>query len=88
MTDNPDMNRDEGHCIAISPTGVFYEPNQVGHGMLLRDWFAGQSLPGAIEDYDGPATPYSAQATGTREEIIARQAYKYADAMLKARDEK
>lgn len=65
-------------------------------GMSLRDWFAGQALPGAIEDYDrkrwvggSVATesmlPYAAQATGAREDIIARQAYRYADAMLAER---
>lgn len=67
--------------------------------MTLRDWFAGQALPQAVEDYGqpnlsggqqrknhgNPVLPYSAQAIGTREEIIARQAYCYADAMLEAR---
>lgn len=67
-------------------------------GMTLRDYFAGQALPQAVEDYGepncgsgqrknhgNPVLPYSAPACGTREEIIARQAYRYADAMLQAR---
>jgi hypothetical protein len=65
--------------------------------MSLCDWFAGQALDQAVQDYDRmgrtPYTkgdrllPYEAKALGTREEIIARQAYRYADAMLKARRE-
>lgn len=64
-------------------------------GMTLRDWFAGQALPQAIEDYDCMTRtssdhewvlPYATKATGSREEIIARQAYRYADAMLAARE--
>lgn len=66
-------------------------------GMTLRDYFAAQALPQAVEDYGTPGTrgredhgeritPYSARGVGTREEIIAWQAYKYADAMLKARE--
>lgn len=73
----------------------------LGGGMSLRDWFAGQALPQAVEDYGqpmmgaggqqrrnhgNPVLPYSAAAIGTREEIIARQAYRYADAMLAARE--
>ena len=63
-------------------------------GMSLRDWFAGQALAGAIEDYDrvtrrGPGKdnclPYSNAVLGSRETIIAMQAYNYADAMLAAR---
>lgn len=72
-------------------------------GMTLRDWFAGQALPQSVEDYGEPASnggvgqrrnrgeavlPYSTKTVGTREEIIARQAYRYADAMLAAREAK
>ncbi|MTH96550.1 Arc family DNA-binding protein [Roseibium sp. RKSG952] len=62
----------------------------------LRDHFAACALPEAINDYDrvgrSPNSngesllPYATKAVGTREEIIARQAYRYADAMLKARE--
>jgi hypothetical protein len=65
-------------------------------GMTLRDYIAGQALPQAVEDYDrktrgvmdtkNNVLPWATKETGTREEIIARQAYRYADAMLKARE--
>lgn len=68
-------------------------------GMSLRDWFAGQALPQAVADYDRMTRagfhgavewvlPYATKAIGSREEIIARQAYRYADAMLAAREAK
>lgn len=60
-----------------------------------RDAIAGQALPQAVEDYDRKTRgvmdtkmnvlPWAAKATGTREEIIVRQAYRYADAMLAER---
>lgn len=60
-----------------------------------RDYFAGQALPQAVEDYDRKTRgvmdtklnvlPWATQETGTREEIIVRQAYRYADAMLAER---
>lgn len=65
-----------------------------------RDWFAGHALPQAVEDYGqpelgrvtgqrrdrgNPVLPYATSNTMTREQIIARQAYRYADAMLDAR---
>lgn len=70
-------------------------------GMTLRDWFAGKALPSAVEDYGepslstssgqrrdrgNPVLPYANKVGGTREDIIARQAYAYADAMLAARE--
>lgn len=72
----------------------------IDEGMSLRDYFAGQALPQAVEDYGQPAIgnssgqrrdrgnpvlPYATSGTMTREQIIARQAYHYADAMLAAR---
>ncbi len=79
-----------------SETGLIVQQN----GMSLRDRIAIAALPSAVEDYGQPATghnkgqrtdrgspvlPWANPAIGTREEIIARQAYRYADAMLKAR---
>ena len=67
-------------------------------GMSLRDWFAGQALPQAIMDYDRMTrsgsgkddfewvTPHKFNGR-TREQIIAAQAYQYADALLSARGE-
>ncbi|MAK86534.1 MAG: hypothetical protein CMK96_06250 [Pseudomonas sp.] len=66
----------------------------------LRDEFAMAALPCAVADYGEPSAtgssgqrrdrgntvlPYATKGTGSREEIIARQAYRYADAMLAAR---
>ncbi|CAJ1391692.1 unnamed protein product [Effrenium voratum] len=70
-------------------------------GMSMRDYFAAHALPQAVLDYGEPSSaisagqrrdrgnpvvPYATAATGTREEIIARQAYRYADAMLAVRE--
>jgi hypothetical protein len=75
---------------SLNPDGPF-------GGMTLRDYFAGQALPEAVEDYDRKSRragdmkenvlPWACKALGTREEIIARQAYRYADAMLRERAE-
>ena len=50
-------------------------------GMTLRDWFAGQALPGLIAGY---ATAYGTP-THHRAEMVA-EAYGFADAMLAARE--
>lgn len=71
-------------------------------GMSLRDWFAGVALPQAVLDYGepqagssagvrrdrgNPVLPYATSIPGMkREEIIAAQAYRYADAMLAERE--
>ena len=80
--------------LATTPDTVDY------HGMSLRDWFAGQAFSQAVDDYGqpemmkstgqrrdrgAPVLPY-ATAEMAREMIIARHAYRYADAMLKARE--
>lgn len=70
-------------------------------GMSLRDWFAGQAFSQAVLDYGEPQTNSTAGVRrdrgnpilphagswegGKREQIIARQAYRYADAMLAER---
>ena len=48
------------------------------HGISMRDYFAAAALQGNIAHPD---------VTGNRDDI-ARDAYKYADAMLKAREGK
>lgn len=58
--------------------------------MSLRDWLAGQALAGdkvrsSVPDYDLVAM-FGPHRTGIRrEEIIAADAYRIADAMLAAR---
>jgi len=57
-------------------------------GMTLRDWFASQALNGALArttmpDYELSAI-FGKHRTGiTREEIIAADAYRIADAMIR-----
>ena len=61
------------------PMGYHPAGNSADHfGMTLRDYFAAAALQGNI------AHP---EVTGNRDDI-ARDAYKYADAMLKAREAK
>ena len=51
-----------------------------GRGMSLRDYFAAKALPALIEQ-NGLGECYSP-------EYSAKEAYEYADAMLKAREAK
>jgi hypothetical protein len=55
-------------------------------GMTLRDYFAGQALAGLLAYYNS----ISREATRNRsiEDVIAESSYKYADAILEARDKK
>lgn len=50
-------------------------------GMSLRDWFAGQALAGLMQT----PLPVSGELSDDR---VARACYCYADAMLKAREER
>jgi hypothetical protein len=59
-------------------------------GMTLRDWFAGQALMGLVcssEDVacENQKNPLPEQISWS--EVIAKSAYRVADAMLKAREE-
>lgn len=53
-----------------------------GAGMTLRDWFAGKALCGAI------ANPEEYEGNGDMYEVIATNCYRFADAMLAAREAK
>lgn len=50
-------------------------------GMTLRDYFAGQALHGILMNY-------TTEKFGATEEMVARYAYRYADAMLAERARK
>lgn len=93
MTDGPC-----DYAFPVAPGDVpYWQP-----GMTIRDYMAAAALPQAVADYGepegnssrgqrrdrgNPVLPYATRAIGSREDIIARQAYRYADAMLRARME-
>lgn len=52
-----------------------YQPYENNRGMTLRDYFAAKALDGVTHHYYG----------SEGEEVIAKHAYKIADAMLKER---
>jgi len=55
--------------------------------MHLRDWFAGQALAGLLAGQAGQQTGgFHAGAAGDLEKPFAESAYRFADAMIKARD--
>jgi hypothetical protein len=56
-------------------------------GMSLRDWFAGQALPIVLDSYpEWQLKAWFGDRYGLRrEEVRARAAYEFADAMLRAR---
>lgn len=53
-------------------------------GMTLRDWFAGQALAVSLANIRPQEQPRGGYAEWI--EVVARDAYLYADAMMKARD--
>ena len=55
-------------------------------GMTLRDYFAAKAMQGFIA-YMGCEAEATDRLGGPNNEVIARNAYSYADAMLKAREE-
>lgn len=55
--------------------GDAFPRSTAAHGMTLRDWFAGKALQGFLSDPTMDGTP----------EDYADSAYRFADAMLKAR---
>jgi hypothetical protein len=60
----------------------------VHEGMSLRDWFAGQALAGLIAaPSDTPWGYVIASTKGIPPDVVAREAYVIADAMLRARGE-
>ena len=69
------MNRTGGP--AFPP---FHDPNTHTYGMTLRDYFAAKAMQGMISA-NGDSNGYLEY----EEETVAANAYKLADAMLKAR---
>ena len=61
--------------------------------MSLRDWFAGMALQGIISNSDSEMLKVNMSEANRKgethtSETYTRQAYEYADAMLKAREVK
>lgn len=54
------------------------------YGMSLRDWFAGEAIKGICDvcQFDTP------EPMESREQMLARKCYSFADAMLAARERK
>jgi hypothetical protein len=61
------------------------ETQQHDHGMTLRDYFAGQALAAIPLRDDGKRAPHEDRKQEAM--WVATAAYRYADAMLKAREE-
>lgn len=57
-----------------------------GEGMTLRDYFAAKALPAMYRVFWGDIRAFGATVPEDWEMGIARDAYKLADAMLKARE--
>lgn len=77
------MNKTEtgGPAFKLPPgTANMSDPSQSG-GMTLRDYFAAKAMHGLIAQSQG--TAYSSHVA-----VGAEYAYRMADAMLRARDEK
>ena len=69
------MKSDGGPAFPYDPA---HRPRagEFSRGMSLRDWFAGQALAGLLASW-----PHDCENPG-----IAHDVYRFADAMLKARD--
>ena len=66
---------------AFPVTGCVHPNGNAMVGMTLRDYFAGQALAGVQQNYLTPKCRYT-------EREVASRAYRYADAMLFARESK
>lgn len=76
------MTRDPAF-IAQKPPEYWGDP---AHGMTLRDWFAGMFGTAILSDLDMMRAIRSTKDEGRpNDEVLAEQAYDYADAMLKRR---
>lgn len=79
--------KDGGPAFSVQPfTTNSHEWSDGSEGMSLRDWFAGQALIGSVLEDD------RAEEIGkdgqTFAQISAWRAYRFADAMLEAREGK
>ena len=61
------------------------EDGGVHRGMTLRDYFAGRAMQALIR-FEDKALPYASRNTKDFDDRVSYQAYRYADAMMKARE--
>jgi len=55
-------------------------------GMTLRDYFAGRAMQALIR-FEDKSLPYESRNTKDFDDRVSYQAYRYADAMIKAREQ-
>jgi hypothetical protein len=66
---------------------AFPHENFLSHrGMALRDYFASKAMQALIQ-FEDQALPYESRNTKDFDDRVSYQAYRYADAMMKARGE-
>jgi hypothetical protein len=85
----------DGDMNATAPNGHVVPPGctELMHGMTMRDYFAAKALMGLLaEPFSDDAPPTSEYVGGEKlqddlpGDVIARAAYRLADAMLRARE--
>ena len=64
---------------------AFPTENIVYKGMTLRDYFAAKAMQALIQ-FEDKALPYESRNTKDFDDRVSYQAYRYADAMMKARE--
>ena len=71
------------------PTGIIADDKGkiIGgsNGMTLRDYFAGRAMQALIR-FEDKSLPYESRNTKDFDDRVSYQAYRYADAMMKARE--
>ena len=72
--------------IPAFPLEVIYtQENEKFNGMTLRDYFAAKAMQALIQ-FEDQALPYESRNTKDFDDRVSYQAYRYADAMMKARE--
>jgi len=59
--------------------------DQIWGGMTLEDYFAAKAMQALIQ-FENQALPYESRNTKDFDDRVSYQAYRYAKAMMKARD--
>lgn len=75
----PTPGRTEQRPVHPPATGTYAHNIAPKEGMTLRDYFAAQAITGAAADLTGPMEQEAV-------DVMARNAYAVAEAMLRARD--